>query len=106
MSNKFCKKNSLHKVWLFFTLNKIIPFYLISEFLNVSFFILIKYFFLNLFFRVQKAFNSNSVLNLISWSSIGRTSFFLLIIVIKKNFFLWKILMIFYSIILGIILFL
>lgn len=60
---------------------------------------------LNLVFSFQNAFQAQNILQIIGWSSIGSTRFFILLIEIKKNIFNVFLVFFIYSIILWVIFF-
>jgi hypothetical protein len=99
----FIKEKKFLVNWCFFSINKFIPFYIIREFLKISVYFLFIIFFFNFFFRVIGALSSFSFLNLISWSSVGGNSFFLLLLVLGKKLFFWEFLLVLYRLILYII---
>lgn len=99
----FIKENKFLVNWCFFSIKKFIPFYIIREFLKISVYFLFIIFFFNFFFRIIGALSSFSFLNLISWSSVGGNSFFLLLLVLGKKLFFWEFLLVLYRIILYII---
>lgn len=99
----FVKKKRLNKKWLFFSLKKIIPLYIIREFLNLSFFSVLIIFVLNFFLGVGGGFLAFSLLKLVSWSSIRRTSFFLLVGIVSSKIFFWLISLLLYRLLLFLV---
>ena len=86
--------------WLFFSLNKFIPFYILSEFIKIKIFWVLVYFIIKLYFRINGSINSFSFVKLISWSSIGRTRFFVLLLTFVSRVFSWETLFLIYTFIL------
>lgn len=96
----FLKNLKWFRGWLFFSVNKLIPFYLLSEFLNPGLKFLILFFFLKTFYSLCGAIRRVSFTGLIRWSSVGRTGFFLFLITFRDKVIQWERLLLLYSAIL------
>lgn len=83
--------------WLFFSLKKFIPFYIMDQYVKKTFFIIFLFFFFNLIFRFKGVFKSKNFFELISWSSVGGLSFFILNLTYWNFIFVWEIILIIYS---------
>lgn len=96
----FVKGLKSFSVWLFFSINKVIPLYFFSEFFKINYFVFLVYFLFKLIYRLKGSLSSSNIFRLICWSSVGGTSFFILLVALKNSVLLWEWLLIIYRIVL------
>lgn len=99
----FICDSTLASFFLFFSLNKIIPFVFFCDFISLRFFFILLVILLKWLTSFFYLLNSKSFLEVLCWSSIVRNGYFLLVIVENNNFY-WLLSLIIYRFILFFIL--